>query len=50
VTHSLEVFSGDELVFFSDGKWIYPLFELERFLVDHRGAPEALLAVDKIVG
>jgi zinc transport system ATP-binding protein len=50
VTHSLEVFSGDELVFFSDGKWIYPLFELERFLVDYRGAPEGLLAVDKIVG
>ena len=50
MTHSLEVFSGDELVFFSDGKWIYPLFELERVLVDHRGTPEALLAVDKIVG
>jgi zinc transport system ATP-binding protein len=50
MTHSFEVFSGDELVFFSDGTWIYPLFELERFLADHAGRPETLLAVDKIVG
>lgn len=50
MTHSLEVYAGDELVFFSDGTWIYPLFELERFLAEHPGRPEALLAVDKIVG
>jgi zinc transport system ATP-binding protein len=50
VKHSLEVYAGDELVFFSDGTWIYPLFELESFLADCAGRPESLLAVDKIVG
>lgn len=50
MTHSLEVYSGDELVFFSDGTWIYPLFELEGFLARHPGRPEEMLAADKIVG
>jgi zinc transport system ATP-binding protein len=50
VNHSLEVYSGDDLVFFSDGTWIYPLFELEGFLADQPSRPETLLAVDKIVG
>ena len=50
MSHSLEVYSGDELLFFSDGTWIYPLFELERFLAGYPGRPQELLAVDKIVG
>jgi zinc transport system ATP-binding protein len=50
VRHSLEVYSGDELVFSSDGKWIYPLFELERFLVESPYRPEDLLVVDKVIG
>lgn len=50
MSHNLEVYAGDRLVFFSDGNWIHPLFELEGFLADHRGQPEDLLAIDKIVG
>ena len=50
MTHSLEVYLGDEPVFFSDGRWIHPLFELERVLDGWPGRTEELLVIDKIVG
>lgn len=50
LSHSLEAFAGDELVFFSNGKWIYPLFELERFLNDSQHRPADLVVVDKVIG
>lgn len=48
--HTLQVFSGEALVFSSDGKWLYPLFELEDFLENADWEPAALTVRDKIVG
>jgi hypothetical protein len=48
--HTLEVYSGDELIFFSDGKWLHPLFELEIFLMQQNYDPASLILEDKIVG
>ncbi|MGQ9561152.1 MAG: DUF1893 domain-containing protein [Candidatus Oleimicrobiaceae bacterium] len=50
VWHSLEVYQGECLVFASDSKWLYPLFELERFLKAQGLEPASLLVHDKIVG
>jgi hypothetical protein len=48
--HALEVYSGETLVFSSDGTWIYPLFELERFLAGGGVRPQELLVCDRVVG
>ncbi len=48
--HTLKVFSGDKLVFYSDGKWLYPCFELEHFLATTEYEPATLTVHDKIVG
>ena len=48
--HTLRVFSGETPVFCSDGKWLYPLFELENFLSTSDHDPAALTVRDKIVG
>ncbi len=48
--HTLEVFTGETLVFFSNGKWLYPLFELEDFLATGRYEPATLTVSDKIIG
>jgi hypothetical protein len=48
--HSLEVYAGDQLIFFSDRNWVYPLLDLERFLATG-GRPEGeLIGRDKVVG
>ena len=46
--HTLEVFAGETLIFCSDGKWLYPLFELEDFLATERYEPATLMVKDKI--
>ncbi len=48
--HALEVFLGEKLIFFSDGKWLHPLFELEKFIAANQYPPENFLVKDKIVG
>ncbi len=48
--HTLEAYLDQELVFYSDGKWLYPLFELERFITSHQIDPARLMIIDKIVG
>ncbi|MDZ7332309.1 MAG: DUF1893 domain-containing protein [candidate division KSB1 bacterium] len=48
--HTLEAYLDGEIVFYSDGKWLYPLFELEEFIDQHQIDPSRLLVVDKIVG
>jgi len=48
--NALEVFAGEVLVFSSNGKWLYPLFELERFLAGSGCQPQELLVCDKVVG
>jgi len=48
--HSLEVYHQGQLVFFSDRNWIYPLFELEKFLDKTEHPVQELVVYDKIVG
>ena len=50
MTHSLEVYLGERCVFAVDGKWLYPLFELEQFLADSSLRRERLVVADRIVG
>jgi hypothetical protein len=50
MVHTLEAFSGETLIFHSDGKWLYPLFELENFLATTNYEPAHLVVKDKIVG
>jgi zinc transport system ATP-binding protein len=48
--NTLEVYLGEELIFCSSGKWLYPLFELEDFLAGADFEPAQLRVKDKIVG
>lgn len=48
--NSIEVFFENKLVFQSTGKWLYPLFELERFLATTDYDPAHLSVKDKIIG
>jgi hypothetical protein len=48
--NTLEVYLGEELIFRSDGKWLYPLFELEDFLAGADLEAGQLTVKDKIVG
>lgn len=50
MTHSLEVFLQNQLIFHSNRSWLHPLFELEVFLQEHEYNPAELLVKDKIVG
>lgn len=50
MNHTLEVFSAEKLIFFSDSKWLHPLFELERFLSTNKYEPANLVVKDKIIG
>lgn len=48
--HALEVTHGETLVFHSDGKWLYPLLDLEHYLAEHPYDPRSLAVRDKIIG
>jgi hypothetical protein len=48
--HTLEVRQNGRLVFASDGKWLHPLLDLERFLQAGAFDPASLTLRDKIVG
>ena len=48
--HSLEVYDGDTRVFVCDGRWLHPLFDLERFLARVELRPARLRVSDRIVG
>lgn len=50
MNHSLEVTYKNKLVFHSDRKWLYPLFDLEKFLAARDYAPAELHVHDKIIG
>ena len=47
---TLEVFWRERPVFSSRAHWLYPLFELERFLEDNLYNPAELTVRDKVVG
>ncbi len=48
--NTLEVTCDGKTVFSSRGKWLYPLFELEEFLVNSSCNAEKSVIKDKIVG
>lgn len=48
--HALEVHAGETLIFYSDGKWLHPLLELECFLTENDYDPATLTVRDKIIG
>ena len=48
--HSLEVYKKENLIFFSDDKWLYPLFQLEKFIYEKNIKSEEILVKDKIIG
>lgn len=50
MTHTLEVYHENQLVFYSDNHWLHPLFELEQFLLKSTLDPSQLILKDKIIG
>ena len=48
--HSLEAYYQNELIFFSDKKWLYPLLDLESFLQATPYSLSQILIKDKIIG
>ncbi len=47
---ALRVYSGDRLIFSSNGRWLHPLFELERFIRTQNVSVGELEIIDKIIG
>lgn len=47
---SLQVRLGDEVLFSSSGKWLYPLFDLEDYLKEHPGLLKQATVWDKVIG
>ena len=47
---SLQVFLDNRLLFESQSKWLYPLFDLEDFLVSRSVDRSKLFVKDKIIG
>lgn len=47
---TLQVFNNDELIFSNSGKWLNPLFELDKFLVTYSGPCDNLCLHDTAVG
>ena len=48
--YSLQLCNNGKPVFSSKGKWLYPLFELEQFLISSSLDPKKAELHDKIVG
>lgn len=47
---TFEVYLNDRLIFYSNGKWLHPLFDFEEFLLKENLDPATLFVKDKIVG
>ncbi len=48
--NTMEVIYNEKKIFISQGKWLYPLFDLEVFLKNNSYQIEKLFLFDKIVG
>jgi zinc transport system ATP-binding protein len=48
--NTLEVFQNSRIIFHSDKKWLYPVFDFEDFLKAHTYDHTSLNAHDKVVG
>jgi hypothetical protein len=47
---SLIVYVNEEVIFQSDGEWLYPLFDLEEYLIQHPIDLDRATFQDKVVG
>ncbi len=47
---SLQVRLGEEVLFSSSGKWLYPLFDLEDYLNERPGLLKQATVWDKVIG
>ena len=47
---SMQVLLDDEILFSSNGKWLYPLFDLEDYLKDHPELLRKATIWDKVIG
>jgi len=47
---SMQVLLGDQVLYSSDGKWLYPLFDLEDYLKEHPGLLQNATVWDKAIG
>jgi len=50
MTHTLEIYLEEKLIFHSDGKWLHPLLEFKKFLSNNNYDRTNLIVKDKIVG
>ena len=50
IKHSLELKFEDKIIFSSNGKWLYPLFDLEKFLQKKDYDLTEITLYDKIIG
>ncbi len=48
--YALELKYKGKTIFSSNGKWLYPLFDLEKFLEKGNYDPDELILYDKIIG
>ncbi len=46
----LKIFSSDSQIFYSESKWLHPIFEFEKFLEAYNGPRENLRAYDTAIG
>ncbi len=46
----LKIFSSDSQIFYSESKWLHPIFEFEKFLESYNGPRENLRAYDTAIG
>jgi len=49
-TATLEVYQNGTIIFSSTGKWLHPLFDLEKFIKENNLPTEDMVIKDKIVG
>jgi hypothetical protein len=49
-TPSMQVRLNDEVLYSSDGKWLYPLFDLEDYLKNHPDLLRKATIWDKVIG
>lgn len=47
---SMQVLLDSHVLFSSNGKWLYPLFDLEDYLEDHPGLLKNATIWDKVIG
>jgi len=46
----LELYREDELIYYNNGRWVYPLFDLEDYIIKNDLSVDTLFLKDKIAG